>query len=99
MDLVMPSLQRIFEHPPKWLGQRLKHVIEPRASFKYVSGVTDFERLIRFDETDLVANTKEVELSIANRFYIKRKDGETFEAFSWTVAQRRYFDPTRAASS
>src|SRR5262249_6567684 len=68
------------------------HVIEPRASFRDVSGVTDFEKLIRFDQTELVANTTEVEISIANRLYAKR-DGQVTEVLSWEIWQRRYFNP------
>jgi LPS-assembly protein len=93
-EFVMPSLQRIFEKPPSWLGTKLKHVIEPRASFRYVAGVDDFRSIIRFDETELLSNTKELEVSIANRFYTKRAGGEVEETLSWTVAQHRYFDPT-----
>lgn len=93
MDLVFPSLEKIFNAPKK-LGEKVKHVIEPRARFKYVDGVNDFQRLVRFDETELVADTKELEVSITNRFYLKRKDGENWEALTWQVTQRRYFDPT-----
>jgi LPS-assembly protein len=91
-ELVMPSLSRIFSSP-KWLGDKIKHVIEPRAGFRYVSGVEDFDRLIRFDETELVSNTTEVEYSITNRFYVKR-GGEVREIASWQLWQRRYFDPS-----
>ncbi|MGH9719127.1 MAG: LPS-assembly protein LptD, partial [Bryobacteraceae bacterium] len=55
-DLVMPSLERVFRKA-NFLGDQLKHVIEPRASFRHVSGVADFDRFIRFDETELLANT------------------------------------------
>src|SRR6266566_2601390 len=67
--------------------------IEPRASFRNVSGVTDFEKLIRFDETELLSNTSEVEISLVNRLYAKR-NGEVSEVLSWELWQRRYFDPT-----
>ncbi|MEO7653600.1 MAG: LPS assembly protein LptD, partial [Bryobacteraceae bacterium] len=91
VDLVVPSLERVFRHKTLF-GEQLKHVIEPRASFRHVSGVLDFDRLIRFDETELVSNTTEAEVSVANRFYAKRK-GVVSEVLSWQVWQRRYFDP------
>ena len=91
-ELVMPSLSRIFDSP-KWLGDKLKHVIEPRAGFRWVGGVEDFDSLIRFDETELVSNTTEAEYSITNRFYVKR-GGEVREIASWQLWQRRYFDPS-----
>jgi LPS-assembly protein len=59
-----------------------------------VSGIgDDFNRYIRFDETDLLANTNELELSLTNRIYAKRGDNVQ-EIFTWELAQKRYFDPT-----
>jgi LPS-assembly protein len=92
VDLIPPSFARVFKKKT-FLGDQLKHVIEPRASFQKVSGVTDFDRLIRFDQTDLVANTTQVEISVTNRLYAKRGD-QVSEVLSWEVSQQRYFDPT-----
>jgi LPS-assembly protein len=93
LDLVLPSLARTY-NAPGWMGERLKHVIEPRASFRYVSGVQDFDHLVRFDETELLTNTQEVEITLINRLYARRKDGQVNEVLSWQLWQRRYFDPT-----
>ena len=93
-DLMLPSLARIFDAPGWMGGGKLKHVIEPRASFRHVSGVADFNRIIRFDDIELLTNTSEAEISVANRFYVKDRGGVTKEYLSWTVWQRRYFDPT-----
>src|SRR5262249_39252158 len=68
-------------------------VIEPRASFRYVGGVTDFDAPVRFDETELLSNTTEAEISLTNRLYAKKGDDVT-EVFSWQLVQRRFFDPT-----
>ena len=97
VELIPPSLERIYS-PPKWLGNaklgdKLKHVIEPRASYRNVSGINDFNKLIRFDDTESAANTSELELSLINRFYLKKNDTVT-EVLSWQVWQRRFFDPT-----
>jgi LPS-assembly protein len=59
-----------------------------------VSGIDDFNRYIRFDETELLSNTNEIEYSLVNRLYVKRKSGQVDEILSWRVAQQRYFDPT-----
>jgi LPS-assembly protein len=93
LDLIPPALERVYE-APRWIGSKLKHVIEPRANFRWVDGVADFNRIIRFDELELMNNTREAEVSLANRFYSKRADGTVYEFLSWTVFQRRYFDPT-----
>lgn len=93
VDFLPPSLARVYNKAPKWMGgDKWKHVIEPRATFRYVSGVSDFARTIRFDETELLTNTKEVEFSLTNRIYSKR-NGVASEVLSWQVWQRRYFDP------
>jgi LPS-assembly protein len=92
VDFVPPTLERTFD-APKWLGgDKLKHVIEPRAAFRDVSGIDNFDDIIRFDETDILSNTREAEFSITNRFYVKRNN-EVSEVLSWQVWQRRYFDP------
>jgi LPS-assembly protein len=93
IDLVPPALERIYK-PPKWLGEKLKHVIEPRAEFKWVSGVSDFGHIIRFDQAELLSNTQQLEVGLVNRLYAKRKDGQVNEVLTWQVFQQRYFDPT-----
>jgi LPS-assembly protein len=92
LDLVLPSFARVYD-APKWLGDKVKHVIEPGASYKYVTGVDDFNSLIRFDQTELFSNTNQIEVWITNRLYTKRKETVT-EVFSWDLRQQRYFDPT-----
>ena len=93
MDLIFPSLARVFNKKTRF-GDKLKHVIEPRATYRYVSGVgSDFNRFIRFDETDLLSNTNELALSLTNRIYAKRGDAVD-EIFTWELMQKRYFDPT-----
>ena len=93
LNIVFPPLVRIF--PKKTIfGDKLKHVIEPRVTYRYVTGVGDeFSRFVRFDQTDLLADTNEVEISLTNRIYAKRGDS-IVEIFTWELAQKRYFDPT-----
>lgn len=93
VDLLLPSLARIFD-PPKWMGEKVKHVIEPRITYKDVSGIDNFSRLVRFDETELLSNTNQVEFSLTNRLLTKDKNGTVKELLSWQVWYDRYFDPT-----
>lgn len=92
VDLLAPTLARTFNRKT-WLGDKLKHVIEPRFSYRDVSGVNDFNSVIRFDTVDLLSDTNYAEVSLINRLYAKRGN-DVSEVFSWSVAQRRYFDPT-----
>ena len=93
MDLVAPSFARVFNRK-SWLGDKLKHVIEPKATYEYVTGIgQDFNKIIRFDETDLLSNTNQVTFSLTNRLYAKRGD-DVVEIVSWQLSEARYFDPT-----
>lgn len=92
-DLILPTLEKVFA-APAWMGEKLKHSIETRASFKHVSGVRNFAELVRFDEMELVANTNELEVMVANRLWSKAKSGAVWDVLSWEVSQRRYFSPS-----
>lgn len=50
---------------------RFRHVIEPFITYRLVKGVDNFEKLIRFDYVDTIANTNEVEFGVTNRFYTR----------------------------
>ena len=93
LDIMLPTLERVF-NKKTFLGDKLKHVIEPRVTYKIVTGIgSDFDRIIRFDENDLLSNTNELLLSLTNRLYAKRGEN-VVEVFTWQVQQKRYFDPT-----
>ncbi len=93
LDLIFPSFGRVF-NKKTFLGDKLKHVIEPRATYKYVTGIgSDFNQIVRFDSLDILSDTNELDLSLTNRIYAKR-GGTTQEIFSWELLQARYFDPT-----
>jgi LPS-assembly protein len=92
VDLIFPSIARVFNHKTLF-GDKLKHVIEPRIRYDYVTGVNNFNETLLFDPTDLLTNTREAQISIANRVYARR--GETVsEIFSWELSEKYYFDPT-----
>ncbi len=94
VEVLPPSLERIYKSP-KWLGaEKVKHVIETRIEYRLVDGIDDFNRLIRFDETDIMSNTNQVTVSLTNRLLVKNKSGAVNEMLTWEVSQSRYFDPT-----
>ncbi len=92
VDFVLPPIERIFERKT-FLGDKLKHVIEPRITYDYVSGVNDFLNTLRFDQTDLLADTNQVEFGLTNRLYAKKGDTVT-EVLTWELYYERYFNPT-----
>jgi LPS-assembly protein len=49
-----------------------RHVIEPYVVYRKVTGINNFDGIIRFDYIDAVADTNEIEFGIANRFFTRR---------------------------
>jgi len=70
VELRPPVLEKIFDK--EFLGRKWKHVIEPRAVYRMVTGVNDFANVLHFDERDLLSNTHEVEYGFVTRLYAKR---------------------------
>ena len=93
VDILLPSLQRVF-NAPSWMGAKVKHVIEPRVTYKYTGGIDNFAQIIRFDEADLLTNTNQVEFSLNNRLLSKDKNGVVTDFVNWQILYDRYFDPT-----
>ena len=75
VELRPPTLERLFTH--KFLGLKLKHVIEPSVVYRDVTGVNGFSRILRFDERDILSNTNEVEYRVVNRLYAKKSDSHS----------------------
>jgi LPS-assembly protein len=69
-----PELHRIFDR--EWLGRKWKHVVEPSLVYRYVAGVDNFAKVLRFDDRDILSNTHEVEYRLVNRLYSKRVSGQ-----------------------
>jgi LPS-assembly protein len=68
-----PALERVFGH--EFLGRKWKHVIEPRVTYRYVTGVDNFSNILRFDARDILSDTNEVEYAVVSRLYAKRTAG------------------------
>ncbi len=66
---------------------RFRHVIEPFLTYRYVGGINNFNRIIRFDHVDTMANTNEIEFGVVNRFYTRRYGQAVTDE-----AQRRLLD-------
>jgi LPS-assembly protein len=51
---------------------KFRHVIEPFATYRLIKGVNNFRRIIRYDATDTITDTNELEYGITNRIYTRR---------------------------
>jgi LPS-assembly protein len=69
-DLRPPALARNFRNKDGSL--RFRHTIEPYFTYRRIAGIDDFERIIRFDQVDAVADTSEIEFGVTNRFFQRR---------------------------
>jgi len=69
LDLRPPSVERVFGR--EVFGRKLKHVIEPSLTYRYVTGVNNFGNILRFDARDILSNTNELEYGVTQRIYAK----------------------------
>ena len=97
LEIRPPTLERFFDRASLKKDKprhRYKHTIEPDFTFRYVTGVNDFQRFIRFDSDATLSNTSEIEYGITQRLFLKSGDDQPNELVSWRLVQKHYFDPT-----
>jgi LPS-assembly protein len=92
LELRPPTLERYFYRPKS--KRKYKHTIEPEVTYRYVSGINDFERFVRFDSDATLSDTNEVEYGFTQRLFVKTGDDQPLEFLTWSVVQKHYFDPT-----
>ena len=92
LELRPPTLEKYFDCAKS--KRKYKHTIEPEVTYRYVTGINDFERFIRFDSDATLSNTNEVEYGFTQRLYVKNGDDQPLEFMSWSVVQKHYFDPS-----
>jgi LPS-assembly protein len=98
LDIRPPALEKIFSNADG--TPRFKHVIEPYVTYRRTVGINDFQRILRFDALDILADTNEFEYALVNRILTPSgaaADGETRparEVLSVTLSQKYFFDPT-----
>jgi LPS-assembly protein len=74
VEVRAPVLERVFDK--EFLGRKWKHVIEPRAEYRFVTGVNNFSNVLKFDERDILTDTHEVGYGFVTRLYAKRNSGK-----------------------
>ena len=86
VEIRPPVLERVFDR--EFIGRKWKHVVEPSVAYRYVTGVNNFEHLLRFDARDILSDTNEVEYGVVNRLFAK-----------WVTPPRTDCDPQGMPSS
>jgi hypothetical protein len=75
VDIRPPSFEKVFIDDDGTV--RFKHLVEPYITYRNIAGIGDeFNRILKFDERDAVANTNEFEYGFVNRFFITRRESE-----------------------
>lgn len=71
VDIRPPALEKTYTNEDG--TDRFKHLIEPYITYRVIRGIGDeFNKIIRFDDRDAVANTNEFEYAVVNRFFTRR---------------------------
>ncbi|MEK6323198.1 MAG: putative LPS assembly protein LptD [Acidobacteriota bacterium] len=71
VDIRPPALEKTYKNEDG--SARFKHLIEPYITYRVVRGIGDeFNKVIRFDDRDAVANTNEFEYAIVNRLFTRQ---------------------------
>ncbi len=86
LDVRPPAFAKDFHR-----GQRFsfRHLIEPYFIYRKISGINEFDRLIRFDYNDAIADTNEIEFGIANRFFTRRSTENVGSAAARTKSETK----------
>jgi LPS-assembly protein len=73
MDFRPPAVERDFSAP--WLehllGGEVRHTLEPDVQYKYVTGINNFDSVLRFDTIDLASNTNELDYGLTQRLFLR----------------------------
>lgn len=82
--IVGPSFSRVWARAD---GGKVKHLIEPRIDYGYVSNPGDGTRIPLFDEKDFVLVTNRLRATLGNRVFLKTPTMGSREIVTFEIAQ------------
>jgi LPS-assembly protein len=73
LEIRPPVVERTFDSPflNKIFRGEVKHTIEPEITYRYVTGINNFQNILRFDEVDVASDTNELEYGVTQRLFLK----------------------------
>ena len=82
LDLRPPALERTYDtgFVRRLLRHDVKHTIEPELTYRYVSGVDNFQDVLRFDAVDVASDTNEIEYGATQRLFLRRTGAQPCRA-------------------
>jgi LPS-assembly protein len=77
VDMRAPVIERTFDSNfvERVFGHDLRHTVEPEIKYRYVAGVGDFLKVLRFDDVDIVSNTNELQYGVTQRLFLRPAKG------------------------
>ena len=90
LALVGPSFSRVWNRAD---GSRIKHLVEPRLEYQYVSNPGNLSRIPVFDEKDSLQVTNRMRGILANRLLVKTKTGSREVAVLEIGQEYSFSDP------
>ncbi len=68
-----PVLERSFRSPTldRIFGGEVRHTIEPEVTYRYVTGISNFSNVLRFDDRDIASDTNELEYGATQRLFVR----------------------------
>ena len=102
-ELRPPVIERTFTPTvfKSLLGSQIRHTIEPEVTYRYTGGISNFADILRFDETDIMSDTNEIEYGVTQRLFRRaslfHKDGTPRSCHENELAQGPGFEPEAAA--
>ena len=107
-----PIFSRVFHTPGLGYSDRFKHTIGPEITWTYRTRVEGYNAIPKFDGQDYFLGTNQVNYSLVQRFFSKRRVGGgravPYEFLSWRLMQTYYvqisdgqsnFDPNYSSSA
>jgi lipopolysaccharide assembly outer membrane protein LptD (OstA) len=88
VSIVGPSFSRIWNRGE---DLKLKHLIEPRVEYSYLSDPGDVSRIPVFDEKDSVLVTNRMRMALSNRLFVKRGKTGSREVATFEISQEYSF--------
>lgn len=73
VDLRPPVVERTFDSAwvEKLFRHDLRHTIEPELTYRYVGGINNFLKVLRFDDVDIASDTNELEYGMTQRLFLR----------------------------
>lgn len=89
-----PTFSKVFNAPGNFYSERYKHEIGPEIVWSYRTKVDNFDAIPKFDGSDYLLGTDQVQYALVQRLLAKRpgRGGkkEAWEFFNWRIQQTYY---------